>query len=678
VYLAAGEDLTAMITLLAAGRPARAAEVLATLPAARLEQLSPGEVRALVDSLPGAVVRSHPRVLLQMARLSELGYRAEERRDALRRCRCLSAGAGDGGLHREVMAEQALDLVRDGAIEEARALAGAVLDQAGEDEFSARARALDCLARLESLWHHDPAAPERAETLLRRAASVAVQAGHQAWASSLLMRLAQDVFYAGGRHAEAIAAADEALELVSGRPRLRALPLIFRAEPLRELGRYDEARASASEARDLGRLYHDGRILAYAAWEDMLAAAQLGDHAGCSAAAAEVERHQGAWYQGYTGIEYLAEAADAFDRIGETARAQAYLDEAGRRAGSETDRDLHCIRALIVARSGDPAAGRSLVDAALADQAMPVRLVWRLELLGAYADLRRGEKDAACAAAVAVFERCSRLGLPELPLLVEPAVARALVPLAAIGGSQAAAKVQVAALRTTIHVLGGFGVVRSGRPVWLPPGRPVTAVKAIAAHGGRLRTEELIEALWPDGGPDTGKARLRTVLSRIRSSAGDLLVRDGDVVTIGPGVELDALAFETDARQALSLAREDRSRAATVARAALAHYRGPLLPEDPTADWAAGQRERLRVLHLELLDIAAAEAEREQQLDEAVRILHEAIAVEPYDEVRYARAARLLASQGRTGSARALLAQAKATLAEIGITPSFSAGILPP
>ncbi len=673
MYLEGGEDLTAMTTLLVGGHPSKSAEILAMLQADRLERLGPAEVRALLDSFSTDVVRSHPRVLLQMARLSELGYRATERRDALSRCRHLSTAVGDGRLLREVMAEQALDLVRDGVIDEARALAGDVLDQAGQDEFSARARALDCLARLESLWCPDPGSPAAAGTLLRQAAFVSIEAGHKAWAAGLLMRLAQDVYYAGCRHADAVAAIDEALELVAGRPQLRALPLIFRAEPLRELGRYDEARASASEARDLGRLYHDDRILAYAAWEEMLAAVQLGNRAACVAAVAEVERRKGAWYEGYTGIEYLAEAADAFDRLGDGGRAREYLGEARRRAGNETDKDLRAVEALVMARSGDPGAGRSRVDAALADRAMPVRLVWRLELLGAYADLRRGETAAAQASAVAAFERCSRLGMPGLPLLVERAAAEALLPLAAAGGSQTAAEMHDAASRAIIHILGRFDIVRSGHSVSLPPGRPATAVKAVATHRGRLRAEELIEILWPEGDPDAGKARLRTVLSRIRSSAGDVLVRDGDVVAIGPGAEVDALAFETEARESLRLVHGDRGRAATMARVALTRYQGLLLPDDPYAEWAAGQRERLRVLHLELLDIVAAEAEREEQLDEAVRLLHEAIAVEPYDEVRYTRAARLLASQGRIGSARALLAQATATLMEIDVTPSFDA-----
>lgn len=138
-------------------------------------------------------------------------------------------------------------------------------------------------------------------------------------------------------------------------------------------------------------------------------------------------------------------------------------------------------------------------------------------------------------------------------------------------------------------------------------------------------------------------------------------------------MDVDAGAFEADAHAALALARDDPRRAATVARAALARYRGALLADDPYAEWATGPRERLRALHLELLDLLAADAEREGRMDDAIRLLQEAIAVEPYDEFRYVRAARLLASQGRVGSARALLARARRTLAEIGVNPSFDA-----
>ncbi len=87
----------------------------------------------------------------------------------------------------------------------------------------------------------------------------------------------------------------------------------------------------------------------------------------------------------------------------------------------------------------------------------------------------------------------------------------------------------------------------------------------------------------------------------------------------------------------------------------------------------AGPRERLWTPQLELLDIAAAQAEREDRLDEAGRLLYEAIGIEPYDEVRYERLARLLVTRGRIGSARAMLTRARQTLAGIGVTPPVDA-----
>jgi DNA-binding SARP family transcriptional activator len=666
-YLAAGEPLVAVTTLLAGGQAEEAAGVLAGFAPRQLERLGAAEVRAVVRALPVSALRIHPRALLHQARLSELSYRAQERREALSRCRDVAVQTGDASLLREVTAELALDLVREGAVQEAVPAAQQVLEEAGPDELSARARALDCLARSESIW--GVGSPVRAAELLREAAAVSVEAGHAAWAAGLLVRLAQDVLYAECRHEEAVAAIDEALELLAGRPRLRAVPLIIRAEPLRELGRHEQARAAVGEARELGRLYHDDRALAYAAWEDMLMAAQCGDPAACVAAAGEVEHRKGAWFDGPTGVEYLAEAADAFDRVGYPERAARLLTEARSRRGAGDDHDLAALEALVTARSGDPAQGRDLVDRALLRPGMPPRLAWRLRLLGAYADHRLGNPSAALSA-VAAFEFCAELGVPELPVLVELGVAEVLVPVAAAAASPSARKLLGAAATVTIHLLGRFEVLRAGRSVTVPPGRPAAALKMLAIRG-RMPTDELVELLWPDGDPVAGRARLRNVLSRVRSAAGDVLVREEETVALSSGVSVDAGAFETEARQALALVRDDRRQAVTVARAALARYQGPLAADDPYEDWAAAPRERLRALHLDLLDLLATEAEREEQPDEAVRLLMAAIDEQPYDEDRYRRAARLLLSQGRVGSARAIRARAERMLSQIGISLSF-------
>jgi DNA-binding SARP family transcriptional activator len=107
-----------------------------------------------------------------------------------------------------------------------------------------------------------------------------------------------------------------------------------------------------------------------------------------------------------------------------------------------------------------------------------------------------------------------------------------------------------------------------------------------------------------------------------------------------------------------------------LARAATDRYPGDLLPDDRYEPWAAEPRERLRLRYLELLDLLAAQAEASGEADEAARLLQRAIGSEPYDEERYLRLATLLAGQGRSGSARAVLRRARAALAELDLVPS--------
>jgi DNA-binding SARP family transcriptional activator len=193
-------------------------------------------------------------------------------------------------------------------------------------------------------------------------------------------------------------------------------------------------------------------------------------------------------------------------------------------------------------------------------------------------------------------------------------------------------------------------------------------VRAIAVAGGRLHAEQLIELLWADVDPLTGRSRLRNLLNRVRAAGGELLIRERDTIAFAPGTEIDADLFERQAPAAM--AADDRSRAEALARAALERYLGELLPEDRYEPWAAARRERLAARRLELLDLLAASAQARADTDEATRLLERAIDAEPYDEHRYLLLARLLASQGRSGSALAVLRRATAALAELALEPS--------
>ena len=219
-----------------------------------------------------------------------------------------------------------------------------------------------------------------------------------------------------------------------------------------------------------------------------------------------------------------------------------------------------------------------------------------------------------------------------------------------------------------VRLFGGARVVRDGEVVSPPSGAPAALLRLVAAQR-TVRVDELCEALWPEAPTDTGRARLRNVLSRLRATCGDVVVRVDDSVTLAAAVEVDLALFEQTARQALALPPGDPERVATAKRA-LAVHDGELLPEDLYREWAAFPRERVRGLRLALLDAVAEDAAAGGDVTGALRRWEEATRLEPYDEVRYVAMARLLVAHGRWGAAHAVLERADAALAELGLPPS--------
>lgn len=184
-----------------------------------------------------------------------------------------------------------------------------------------------------------------------------------------------------------------------------------------------------------------------------------------------------------------------------------------------------------------------------------------------------------------------------------------------------------------------------------------------------MHVDELSEALWPESPPGAGRARLRNVLSRLRATSGDVVVRVGETVAIADDVDVDIAVFESTARRALALPPGAPERQAW-AKQALSWCSGELLPEDIYHEWAAAPRERLRHYRLALLDLVADEAAAAGDVAGALRRWQEAAQVEPYDETRYVKMARLLIDDGRWGAAHAVLDRAEAALRDLGLTLS--------
>ena len=670
-YSRNGELLAALRTLLAAGLPADAAQTLAGVAVGKVDDVGWAVLRDIVAELPRSAVRQHPRVLLHLARLAETAHQADVRGAALARAeRILSEpDHSDRVLRREVDAERARDLVWDERTRaRSRALAAAVIANAGADETASRARALDVLGRLAS-WFSADGVQAEAETLLLASARLARQIGQRTWEAQALVALAMGFYYALCRNERALATLDEVLAQLPARSTYRAVVQSFHCDVLNELGRFAEAEAGIEEMRQIGTAYREEWAIAYASWTEAALASYSGDRARTVRAVLEVEAHRDVWYEQASGVEFLAQASDYLDRVGEHGMALERLARAqARMAGCE--RPVKVFGACVLGRSGDPEEADLVIATTLAEYDLEPQERWPLLLLRAYAACRRQDPRAGRLAAEA-FDVCLEYGHPYGPLWRERQVTQALLPLALAAGSRSAPALTAGTGVFSLTLLGRFELCREGTPVALPPGRPARALRAVAAAGGRMHAEELIETLWPDVDPERGRNRLRNLLSRLRLAAGEVLVREQETIALAPGLESDASIFETHARAALAArSAGEISRALGAARAAVARYGGELLPDDRYETWAAGPRDRLRGRYVELLDMLAADAAERGDVDEAARLLRRGCECEPLDEDRYLRLARMLASQGRTGSAWAALTRAREALAGLDLAPS--------
>ena len=671
-----GELLAALRTLLAARLPADAARMLAAVPVGKVEDIGWATLRDLVAELPAPAVAQHPRVLLHLARLAETAHRADVRGEALTRAAALldaqvgaQADRADQVFGREVDAERARDLMWDERTRvQARALAASVVARAGPDEIAARARALDVLGRLAS-WFSADGVHAEAETLLLESARLARRLGQRTWAAQAQVAVAMGFYYALCRNDRALDTLDEVLAQLPARSVYRALVQNFRADVLVELGRFAEAEASIDETREIGRAYHEEWAIAYASWSEAALASYCGDRERTVLAVLAAEAHRDVWYEQASGVEFLATAADYLDRVGEHEMAQQRLALAQERmAGCE--RPVRVFGACVLGRSGDPAKAAGVIAATLADYDLEPQERWPLLLLHAYAAYRRADPQAGPLAARA-FDLCLELGQPRAPLWRERLVAETLLPIAAAARSRSAPALAAGTGGLSLTLLGRFELRRRGELADIPAGRPARAVRVVAVAGGRMHAEELIEILWPETDPERGRNRLRNLLSRLRVAVGDVLARDQETIIMPPDVESDAALFEAQGRAAIAArSAGEVSRALGLARAAVDRYGGELLPDDRYEAWAQAPRQRLRDLYVELLDLLAADAAELGDVDEAVRLLRRATECEPQDEDRYVRMARMLASQGRTGSARTTLERARACLADIGLAGS--------
>jgi DNA-binding SARP family transcriptional activator len=656
--------------LLASGDADAAARLLADSPPALLESLDVLEIQAVADRLPGEAVAAHPGLLVHLARIADAAGLFELKSEVLARATAVEGVALDGPLTRAVEIERVTDLIRYGEHDRAETGARRVLGATGPGELLTLARSFSALGRTTCL--HRDAEGRRDVTALREAAGHFAQAAHiynrlgmRGARAGLVPYQAIWIDYATGKAASALDRLEAGLTSVVDQPRRWAFLLVQHAEVCLELGRFDQCEADVKDVLRVGAELRDEVLLAYGHWDLAISASHRRDAGETLEQVRLAESHKGDWWEP-ASADFLADAADQLDRVGHHALAVEYLRRAHDKP-LDAEPLLAMAEAALLARHGDPVLAEERLLAAPGHRVDP-REYWRITLLRGYAAFRRGDQNAGALAARA-FEQAARLGLAQLPLTKEGAITEELLGLAAETGQPAALALETAALPVSLSVLGRFTLTRGGRPVPLSAGQGAQLLKLVAVSGGRIAADAAAEALWPEADREAGRNRLRTVLNRQRAEAGEVIIRAGELLRLAPEFRVDLAMFEAEGRRALALGAAEPTLAVAVARAAIARYRGDVLPDDRYEEWAGPPREQARRTMFRLLDLCAGIAAGRGDLDETRRILELTIDLAPYDDERYLRAATALLEADRRGAALTVVRRARSALAELGLPP---------
>ncbi len=633
------------------------AALLVAVPWGHLEMLEPSELVSLLTRFDDETLESCCELLVHACFAVEL-LAPQYRTEWLARALSIADAHDLAKVRRAVQAEQSRDLASTAQLHEAVAVANAVLLDAPETEIVTRARAMTSIARVEGFWCTAESLATGAR-LYAEASELFRQAGEHRWRAETLARRGYTTLFMAGFPQEGEAEMRAALGLLPTGDYTRGFWLANYADVLDFLGRSSEALGAATEALEIGNRRHDRTVISMAWWSFSWIAAHRGDREEFRLAVEGFERNAGPWIRAGQEVEFLCSTAELSARLGDLDAYERFIVRARPLAESvDYLPPVELAEATYQAMWGDPQVGIKQLEALYPGVALVPSNRPTMVILQSYAHARAGNLDRA-----AQYYRDAQdtAAIMDVPDLLSRYMKSVLDPLVAILSDTAEVPSLVDAT-TRIRMFGSFAVEVAGSDRTPQAGHPCALVKLLALHDA-MSTDSVIDTLWPEAEIETGRRRLRNLLNRIRQRSGDIVTREGEMLRLGSSVITDLSVFESRTAVALSGPREER---VGTARLAIALYAGELLPGDMYEDWAAGPRERAKRQFLSLLDLVADDAVARGDSDEAVRLLDQAIAVEPLDESRYARLCEVLVQQGRVGSAREVAKRAVLMLEEIG------------
>jgi DNA-binding SARP family transcriptional activator len=226
-----------------------------------------------------------------------------------------------------------------------------------------------------------------------------------------------------------------------------------------------------------------------------------------------------------------------------------------------------------------------------------------------------------------------------------------------------------------VRCLGPFEVWRDNRMLrkgWRNKAREILAYLITRPNGAPK--ERIIEELWPGIDPEEGSERFDRMTSELRSKVrgqddtGRYVDKEDDVFYLEPGAwwsdawELERLVSEVESEQ-------NADEAVTKLREAVALYRGEFC-QDYYYPWAEGVRERFRALAVRACGRLADLLSDRGEHDEAIAILDRGTEADPVCEDLSRRAMAIEASLGRRAAALARYRKLEARLdAELSVEP---------
>ena len=231
-----------------------------------------------------------------------------------------------------------------------------------------------------------------------------------------------------------------------------------------------------------------------------------------------------------------------------------------------------------------------------------------------------------------------------------------------------------------VCVLGPVLIRDGGSPVHVGGPRQRRLLATLLLHGRRpVSVAALVEGVFGDSPPRRAEATLRTYIARLRR-----VLPDGfDVVAEPPGYHLrtdegaiDAVRFEAELARGRQLVTHQEQRAAAqVFVDALRLWRGRPFDDIADAPWAAAEVRRLEEARTTCREDLVDSLLVDDRAIEAIPVVDQLVAADPFNESHRLRQARTLYRVGRAGDALQALREFRAQLAEeLGTDPSPALG----